>query len=279
MRIRRLVKRGMSALGVDIRRAGQANDISASLSALMRNSFAAPSDQQAAQRLIAGVNQFLQVGVSPHGQLLQDCLALGGGSTPKFFVEVGAGHPTILSNVAALIDAFGWKGIRVDPNPEFAALHRVTEREGVVFVEAAIGKADYDEMTLVMAGELSTRVDLAGSDVHAAERRRAIKSGLVQQVHVRRLDSLLREIGAPKHLGYLSIDTEGSELEVLETFPFESVTAEVITVEHNFRSKDSDSVDQLLGSRGFVRVLRFMSAWDAWYLHHSVLETTSPDFS
>lgn len=279
MRIRRLAKRSMSALGVDIRRAGRANDISASLLAFMSNSVGASSDRRAAQRLVAGVKQFLDAGVSPPGQLLQDCLAVGGDLTPKFFVEVGAGHPTALSNVAALIEVFSWRGIRVDPNPEFAALHRAVEQEGVVFVEAAIGRADHDEMTLIVAGELSTRVDLAGSDVHAAERRRAIKSGKVQQVEVRRLDSLLREIGAPKHLGYLSIDTEGSELEVLGTFPFESVTAEVITVEHNFRSEDAASVDQLLDSHGFVRVLSFMSAWDAWYLHGSVLDSAPQDFS
>jgi Methyltransferase FkbM domain len=48
-------------------------------------------------------------------------------------------------------------------------------------------------------------------------------------------ESVLRECGAPSAIDYWSLDTEGSELTILESFPFESYSCRVITVEHNWR--------------------------------------------
>ena len=267
VRLKDPIRRIAGQFGFEIRRRGTGHDSALALGALFAETTSSPAECAASQRLLAGLSQFLAAGAIPRGQLLQDALAVGDSPEPGFFIEVGAGHPTELSNVAQLIDVFSWEGIRVDPNPEFASLHRSTGQPNVTFCEVAVGEVDGSSFDLVVAGELSSRVDLAKSDGHSGVRTKAVRAGRVVGVQVRRLDSLLSEIGVPDRVAYLSLDTEGSELEVLRTVPFQSVDIDVITVEHNFRPGALYELDQCLGPMGFIRVLSRVSAWDAWYLH------------
>jgi FkbM family methyltransferase len=263
---KRLVKQTLHSVGFDVRRAGSTYTLVEQLSLLLEAAEDSAVEREATQRLLGGLSQFLNAGVRPQGQLLQDAFALGSSLEPGYFVEVGAGHPEQLSNVDRLIGSFGWTGIRIDPNPEFAALHRQQQRSGVNFVEAAIGRSDRTTMQLVTIGELSSRADLANFDHHASARAKALKSGSVASVQVRRLDSLMEELRSPRQIQYLSIDTEGAEVEVLETFPFATTEADVVTVEHNFRREGIEAIDFILSRWGYVRVLQCVSAWDAWYV-------------
>lgn len=129
------------------------------------------------------------------------------------YVDVGANHPTIDSISRAFYDR-GWSGITVEPTPQFARLQR-EERPRDFLVEAAITKQDGGQVTFhVIEGTgLSTlRRDLALA--HA-------DSGLTKHdivVSTRTLDSLLEEAGwqsVPIH--FMSIDTEGTERDVLES--------------------------------------------------------------
>jgi hypothetical protein len=74
---------------------------------------------------------------------------------------------------------------------------------------------------------------------------------------------LLTEYAVPRHIQYLSLDTEGSELEILQAFPFDEVTVDAITVEHNFEEPKRTQIRDLLVSRGFV--LETVMKWDDWY--------------
>ena len=71
---------------------------------------------------------------------------------------------------------------------------------------------------------------------------------------------------APFEIGYLSIDTEGSELEILQAFNFKSHKIHVITVEHNYQNDICSGLYTLLTRNGFKRVFEDISAWDDWYV-------------
>jgi FkbM family methyltransferase len=266
MSLRGQARRALWKVGLDVRRPRSAHDIAMRIEQLCREASGSEIEQQAAFRLFAGLARFTEQGVVPCGQLSQDAFALGSQPGSGFFVEVGAGHPTDLSNVARLIDPFGWCGIRIDPNPVFANLHRQASSPRVTFVEAAIASRDQSTMEMVLAGELSARSDLLNSDGHARTRKRAMRRDGSHPVSARRLDILLDELGAPAHVDYVSIDVEGAELEVLATFPFNTRTIGVLTIEHNFREEQSKELDAHLAAYGYARVLRHVSAWDAWYL-------------
>lgn len=49
----------------------------------------------------------------------------------------------------------------------------------------------------------------------------------------RTVRSILRAANAPRTVDYWSLDTEGSELAILQCFPFDEYAVRVLTVEHN----------------------------------------------
>jgi hypothetical protein len=170
-----------------------------------------------------------------------------------------------------LSEVFGWAGLRVDPNPEFAASHSALEEAGVSFRPVLVGMEDGGTARILLAGGLTTRAEYIHSDSHAAERISRARFSGTSEILVRRLDSLLAEVSAPRIIDYMSVDTEGSELEVLQTFPWSDFRIRTLTVEHNFDHARIRSYDELLSKQGMVRVLGRVSAWDSWYLDESLL--------
>ena len=68
------------------------------------------------------------------------------------------------------------------------------------------------------------------------------------------LNDLLSHHGAPFHIGYLSIDTEGGEFEILESLNFDKYKIEIISVEHNGNINNRKSIFNLLHSKNYLRV-------------------------
>jgi hypothetical protein len=76
---------------------------------------------------------------------------------------------------------------------------------------------------------------------------------------------LLKQHNAPTHIDFLSIDTEGSELEILSTFDFSQYTFGGICIEHNFTSNRS-KIKRLLDSKGYLQVYPELSEYDDWFV-------------
>ena len=72
-------------------------------------------------------------------------------------------------------------------------------------------------LTFNEVGELATIDDFSNSDLHAKAR----VNGKKYKVKTISLEDLLDKYNAPKIIDYLSIDTEGSELDILSSFNFE----------------------------------------------------------
>lgn len=266
--IRSTARKGLRRVGLDV--ANPRSDYSSIAAVGRLTGRGSIVESCAASRLAKGVSSFACNGVEPQGQLLQDVLACGDLTGQPYFVEVGAAHPRELSNTVTLVDHFQWHGLRVDPNPVFAELHEQLSIPGVTFRRAAVGTDEGAVVPFLVAGSLSTRMEHVRSDGHADARRRIATSESVVQVPIRRLDSLLTEVDAPEWIDYMSIDTEGSELDVLESFPWSEHKVGLITVEYNFDNARREAFDRLLAAQGLHRVLSDFSAWDAWYLNEAL---------
>jgi hypothetical protein len=70
---------------------------------------------------------------------------------------------------------------------------------------------------------------------------------------------------APDEIDFLSIDTEGSEFDILNAFDFSQRRIRTITVEHN-HTPARDAIHELLCRKGFVRKMESISAFDDWYV-------------
>lgn len=178
-----------------------------------------------------------------------------------FFVEFGATDGVRISNTYILEKEFGWRGILAEPAKSWEKSLR-ENRNSIVDIRCVWSESkkilDFKETN---NNELSTVNTYDSLDMHSSAR----KSGKIYQVETISLLDLLTEHNAPKDIDYLSIDTEGSELVILQNFDFNKYNIKIITVEHNF-TEMRDKIFDLLTLHGYKRVFDNLSEVDDWYI-------------
>jgi FkbM family methyltransferase len=196
-------------------------------------------------------------------QLGQDILALSisGLNTPGFFVEFGAADGIALSNSHILEKHFGWSGILCEPSKSWhkALMENRNCKVDTRCVYSASGrKISFSENYL---GELSAIAEYAEPKSHGLLKR----TTSTYEVETVSLKDLLVSQGAPEYIDFLSIDTEGSEFEILRSFDFQSFRFGAICVEHNFAAT-REAINSLLLANGYQQVHADLSSFDDWYI-------------
>ena len=182
-------------------------------------------------------------------------------NSERFFVEFGATDGVSLSNTFFLEESLGWRGILCEPARTWR--RRLNANRSCIVDYRCVHPLSQTEVMFseTRSPELSTISSFVGLDLHAGARM-LNKNYLVPTVS---LDDLLKEHHAPKDIHYLSIDTEGSEFDILENFPFENWNISIISIEHNY-SENRALLDSLLLAKGFVPILMGTSLFDGWYV-------------
>ena len=186
-------------------------------------------------------------------QLGQDVLALSLADPIRtgFFVEFGATNGIDISNTYVLEKHYGWNGILCEPAPVWQSA--LTNNRSAALDFRCV--YSHSGATVVFSqtndNELSTISDFASVDHHRASRQDVHGEYLIQTVS---LGDLLEENQAPPYIDYLSVDTEGSEYEILSNFDFSSFRFGLISVEHNY-TKNRDLLHSLLTANGYRRIL------------------------
>lgn len=176
-----------------------------------------------------------------------------------FFVEFGATNGILLSNTYLLETGFDWQGICAEPNPAFFAQLERNRRCRVS--PACIAGQTGKPVRFVTADEYGGILGFGDDDAHGDKRQAYLEQGHVIDLKTISLHDFLTKHGAPKTIDYLSIDTEGSEYDILAPFPFDQWNIRLITVEHNFTPM-RDQIQELLEGHGYVRT---EAKWDDWY--------------
>ena len=177
-----------------------------------------------------------------------------------FFVEFGATDGVLLSNTLLLEKMFGWSGLLAEPNPDYFAQLKKNRSSRVT--DACIAAKSGETVEFVLADEFGGIKDYIDHDHHSSRRKSyAQLSDHVLQLETISLDDFLKQNNAPTHIDYISIDTEGSELDILRAFPFEKWDVSLWTVEHNY-TKDRDEIFKIMTSNGY---LRKKTQFDDWY--------------
>lgn len=201
-------------------------------------------------------------------QLRQDLLALQihGFKRNGYFVEFGATNGIDLSNTYLLESEFGWKGILAEPARVWAKDLKAN-RPNTLIEDSCVWKEsnEYLEFNETASPELSTVSYFSELDIHKDLR----SGGKKYKVKTISLLDLLRKHGAPPYIDYLSVDTEGSEFDILNSFDYSEYVFGVISCEHN-GSDNRERVFDLLTSHGYERVLASVSRFDDWYVHSSL---------
>ncbi len=176
-----------------------------------------------------------------------------------FFVEFGATDGVALSNTLLLETDFAWKGLLAEPNPQFLAALRKNRRATIS--DACIGPVTGEKVRFILADVFGGMAKHADDDKHAARRKAYSDAGDVIDVETISLDEFLTRHEAPRNIDFISVDTEGSEYDILSTFPFEKWNVSCWTIEHNF-SPIRDKIYTLMCAHGYERV---EAKWDDWY--------------
>ena len=198
-------------------------------------------------------------------QLQQDLVALWlkekifGPHSQGYFVEFGATNGIQLSNSFMLEKFYGWDGLLCEPSTNyFQELKRnrnvstdnrcvfSTTGEILEFVDLEIGEHSSIE-------GFSRNGLLLGDDKEKSRYK-------VESVT---LGDLLSSHNAPGFVHFLSIDTEGSEYEVLKNFDFHVRQILFICVELSF---NANLIEKILVSNGYQRILSQYSGWDGWFV-------------
>jgi FkbM family methyltransferase len=204
--------------------------------------------------------------VEAKAQLYQDLWVLWEtrSKVDGYFVEFGATNGVTLSNTYLLEEKYGWKGILAEPMPLW---HPQLKNRKAIIDTRCVWTTSKEKLSFLCTDipELSGLVQTADKDSHTPSRKNAKQI----EVETVSLNDLLKEHHAPKLIDYLSVDTEGSEYDILRQFDFSSYQISLITVEHN-NSDTREKIHDLLRRNGFARVFEKFSDWDDWYVHQSI---------
>jgi FkbM family methyltransferase len=177
------------------------------------------------------------------------------GRAGGFFAEVGANHPRH-GSLTWLLEQAGWHGILVEPQ---AALCQVLCRERLrskVF-RAACGAPE-------KIGQAELHIPAEGLDGFATLERNVDDAGIryerTEVVEVTTLDALLAQVGSPK-VDFVSIDTEGTELDVLRGFGLSQHHPALLLIEDKLQSL---AKHRFLQANGYKLVKR--TELNNWYV-------------
>ena len=194
-----------------------------------------------------------------YSQIGQDIEVMNAYPNGGFYVEIGASDGIELSNTY-LLEKNGWHGICVEPIPDkFNKLFLNRQRCG--FSNRAVYHTSNEEVDFDICNSYSLLSGISDSidtyKQHVDSNKTTIKVKTIT------LEDLLDTLSAPKFIEYLSLDTEGSEYDILRVFDFTKYKFGIIHVEHNYVEPRRTQIRSLLEANGYKFIKE--NNWDDIY--------------
>lgn len=196
-----------------------------------------------------------------HSQAMQDRVVLalhrrvfGKNACCGFFVDLAANEPVRLSNTRTLERDFQWRGICIEAQQK---LWQKLARERLCKV-VGTAIAVHDEVVTFGHHPQSDKSGIVGMETPHG---RSVRTETVPAVS---LAKVLRSLGAPRTVDYLSLDIEGAELLAMRSFPYSAYNVSMLTVE-----RPSPALRALLNTHGYSYVCD--NGWfsDELWMHQS----------
>jgi FkbM family methyltransferase len=202
-------------------------------------------------------------------QLGQDKLVAGLFNFMKggYFIEIGCGNGTIISNTYTLEHFFEWRGLLVEPSQVFCQDMKRSRTSRIV--ECAISAQKDDKtLTLITGNVYGSCLEPSPDSSHADFLAACVQLGLSHDVRSISVDGLCREFDVPAQFEYLSLDIEGGEYDIIKAWPFKLHRPLLLSVEHNYGPTRKD-IRELLHDEGYSC---FGLEWDDFFVSNQLLE-------
>ena len=192
----------------------------------------------------------------------------------KSYLEFGATNGIDLSNTYILENEFSWSGSLAEPDQNWIDDLR-KNRPNSNIISKCIWSTSGKKLNFFSSNThvLSSLDDFKYSDINSMPGNTAarVKEGKNYQVETISLNDVIFNYFDGKTPSYISIDTEGSEFEILNSFDFTKYQPIIFTIEHNFTDLQK-KIDDLMKKNNYSRIFRDLTLFDAWYVHKKGME-------
>lgn len=164
------------------------------------------------------------------------------------FLEFGATDGVSLSNTYLLEKTYYWKGVLAEPSPQWHE-NLYKNRPDCEIIRDCIYSESGKELDFFVSdiGELSTIEEFKESDLKSMPNNTKIRNvfGYKTKIKSLSLNYLFVKYFDSQPIDYMSVDSEGSELEILQNFDFQEFGPKVVSVEHNFTDSQKSLMNYL----------------------------------
>lgn len=174
-----------------------------------------------------------------------------------FFIELGANDGIRQSNTFYFEKNLNWKGILIEPiATKFHKCVKNRSQKNFFYNKACVGFNFKDTQIKMIYSDLMTTINdkriinKVDSKQHALEGKEYLKKKeKIEefQVETTTLNQIFEDVDAPRLMDFLSLDVEGSELEVLNGINFLDYNFKYIVVE----SRDDDQLKGFLIKKNY----------------------------
>ena len=167
------------------------------------------------------------------------------------FIEIGGGNGMDLSNTYMLEKKFSWRGVICEPDNR---LHADILAKRKCFLEKKpVHNSSNKKIYFSFKEPYDSFITSKWST--SAKKMSAIS-----------LNTLIKKYKLGKNIDYISIDTEGNELDIIKKFNFKKFNVKIFTIEHNFKKNKRESIYKILKKNNYERLFKYISYMDDWYV-------------
>jgi FkbM family methyltransferase len=150
-----------------------------------------------------------------------------------YFIDIGA-HDGLSGNNTKYFEEKGWEGVCIEPHPD--VFEQLKNNRTCRVENCAIWESDTEIDFLAVSGypEMLSGIVESYDPRHLDRINREIAtmngSSRTVKIQAKKFDTIIDKT----HINFLSIDTEGSEMRILEKVDFDKYRIDVICIENNF---------------------------------------------
>lgn len=229
------------------------------------------------RRMIDGITRFAPVLLPPQRQYYNEtnndrwiAEYIFPGKRGGYFLEVGAANGKEASSCYVLEEEFGWTGICIEPSDYF--FDKLVQNRPNSICEKICVSNQAGTVIYIEGSEETVSPYLSGIRTNLEEvkyqGKEVVQKGKAVEKEATTLETLLKKHNAPTVIDYAAFDIEGSELDVLEVFPFDEYRFLALTLECDGSIRAP--ISQLLSANGYRQIKNPFNRdkpWEMYWLH------------
>jgi len=170
------------------------------------------------------------------------------------FIEIGGGNGIDLSNTYLHEKNYKWNGIICEPDSR--SHKKIKNNREAILEKKAVSNLCKKNI-----------IFYKNNDPYSSSLKKIGTKSKQFVTNTICLNHLIEFYNFGNNIDYISIDTEGNELDIIKKFNFKKYKVNFFTIEHNFKTKMREKIFKIMKRNGFKRVFKYLSYMDDWYIN------------